>query len=328
MKTTKDKVLSMLYSNCEGISGEEIAGKLSITRNSVWKAIKALKNDGYEIVSCIGRGYMLKQDKDVLDEYSLCKYLSRDHKIYVYDIATSSNTIGKELCQKGEDEGTVIIVKSQTRGRGRMGRSFISSDENGLYMSVILRPGLPAEECTNITVMCAVAVLEAIEETSGKECEIKWVNDIYINDKKCCGILTEGAMDFESGYLQYAVVGIGINLCEPRDGFDEEIADIATGIYEGKRYPDNFKTRLCAKIINRLFDRYETFKSKDYIQLYREKSNIIGKTVDVYTGNGMVTGIAVDIDENASLVVQDENGERHTFSSGEARVRKAGEKLS
>ena len=260
------------------------------------------------------------------NEQGIKKHLEEDHKIYIYDKESSSNLIAKELCIKGEKEGSVVIVKSQTHGRGRMGRGFLSSSENGLYMSIILRPKIPAEECVNITVLGAVAVLEAIEELTDKRASIKWVNDIYINDKKCCGILTESALDMEKGTLKYAIIGIGVNLCPPSGGFDKEIEKIACGIYESQ-CPRGFKAKLCAKIINNLFKYYTSPENKVYMKPYKEKSCIIGNEVDVYVGNECISGVAIDIDNSARLIVKDANDKIHTFNSGEARVRKLGKPI-
>ena len=319
---TKEKVLSLLYKENGFVSGEKIATTLGVSRNSVWKAVNSLKEHGYDI-STGKDGYCLCGDK--FDEYSISRYLKREHNLHIYSEEGSSNTVAKSLCQSGESEGAVVIVKSQTAGRGRLGRSFLSVSENGLYMTLILRPAIPASECVNITVAGAVAVAQAIEVTSGVETGIKWVNDIYINDKKCAGILTEASIDFEGGGVQYAVIGIGVNLCPPAGGFDSEINEIACGVYENE-CPDGYKARLCAEIINRFFDLYEHTCEKEYLALYRKKSIIIGKEVDVYVGERIICGKAVDIDENANLVVRDEEGVLHTFGSGEARVRKTKDK--
>lgn len=320
---TKEKVLEILYRESGCISGEYIAAKLGVSRNSVWKAVNQLRERGYNIAAG-GDGYLL-EDRNAFDEHTVGKYLKRKHKLYIYNEETSSNTVAKGLCAQGEDEGAVIIVKSQTQGRGRLGRTFLSSSENGLYMSIVLRPQIPAQECVNITVAGAVAVAKAIEGTSGVKSGIKWVNDIYIGDKKCAGILTEATVDFECGRVQYAVIGIGVNLCPPKGGFDAEIEEIACGVYE-KEYPQGYKAKLCAEIINNFFDIYEHLEGKEYLKEYKEKSIIIGKTVDVYVGDKIVSGTATDIDENASLVVKDTLGNIHTFNSGEARVRGTNDK--
>lgn len=318
---TKKKVLEIL-SNSQGyVSGAELAKVIGVTRNSVWKAVSKLKCQGYEICAD-SNGYKLIVNEGAFDEINIKRYLKNEHSLYIYKEETSSNTVAKALCQKGENEGSVVIVESQTAGRGRMGRSFLSSSENGLYMSIILRPKIKADKCVALTVACAVAVAKAIEETSGIECGIKWVNDIYIGGKKCCGILTEASLDFETGGLEYAIVGIGVNLCPPTEGFHEEIKEIACGVYE-KEYPKGYKSKLCASIINNFFDVYSQLEEKKFIKLYKEKSIIIGNMVDVYVGDRIVSGIATDIDEDACLIVTNEKGEKFTFNSGEARVRKS-----
>ena len=218
------------------------------------------------------------------------------------------------------EPATELIDRLSAMGEDISGS--ISDSENGLYMSVVLRPRISADKCVAITVAAAVAVAEAIEELSKKECLIKWVNDIFIGEKKCCGILTEASVDFESGGLQYAILGIGVNICPPLGGFDSSIEDIACGIFEDT-CPSGFKSRLCSMIVNKFFDYYERLEDKDYIDIYRRKSNIIGKTVDVYVGNEIISGVAVDIDENANLIVKDEQGTVRSFNSGEARVRRA-----
>lgn len=320
---TKEKVLNVLTDKGGPVSGEQIALVLGVSRNSVWKAINALKADGYEI-SATSKGYSLESAKE-FDEYAVKRYLKREHTLHLYKEESSSNTVAKRLCQLGEQHGSVVIVESQTAGRGRMGRSFLSSSKNGLYMSVVLRPKISADRCVGITAAAAVAVALAIEKTSGVKTGIKWVNDIYVGDRKCAGILTEASIDFESGGVQYAIVGIGVNLCPPNGGFDKEIEEIACGVYE-KECPYGYKAKLCAEIINNLFDLFERLDERTYMLEYKAKSIIIGKAVDVYIGDKLVCGIATDIDENANLVVTDSQGHIHSFNSGEARVRKTEDK--
>ena len=320
---TKEKVLRILYEEGKSISGEAIASRLGISRNSVWKAVNSLKASGY-IITATSEGYCI-EDGNVFDEYSIKQHLTREHKLHLYKKESSSNLIAKQLCQNGEEHGSVVIVESQTEGRGRMGRSFLSSSENGLYLSVILRPKISIDKCLSVTVAAAVAVATAIEETSGVECGIKWVNDIYINNKKCAGILTEATMDFESSSVQYIVVGIGVNISPPTEGFHKDIEEIACGVYE-KGYPQGYKAKLCAKIIDNLFDLYDELEGKKYFEIYKSKSIIIGKEVDVYVGDSVMCGTAIDIDENANLIVVDNEGTRHTVNSGDARVRQANDK--
>lgn len=246
------------------------------------------------------------------------KNYSSDTNIILLDTVDSTNNVAKQLAMQGCADKTLVIAEKQTQGRGRMGRSFISNEDNGIYMSLVLRPDMHISDSIYITVMCAVAVSEAIEDLCSVECGIKWVNDIYIGNKKVCGILTEAAQLTDK--LDYAVVGIGVNVTEPKGGFNDEIKDIATSLYE-KNAPVGIKNRLIAKILERFFHYYSNIKDKSFISKYREKSNLIGKCVDIYRGNEIITGICVDIDENANLVIE-KNGEYLTFNSGDARVKR------
>ena len=319
--TIKDKVLEIFQNNIgESVSGQEIADKIGVSRNSVWKAVVQLKNEGYHISSQTKSGYIFLSDNDVFNATSVKSLMKSNHEVIVFDIKSSSNTVAKELAAANAEEGTVVIVKSQTCGKGRMGRSFISMSENGLYLSIILRPKLSAAQSVSITVLGAVAVAEAIEETSGEKCQIKWVNDIFLHERKVCGILTEASMNFENDQLEYAIVGIGVNISPPsKDGFPDEIKDIAGSIYPDFA-PKGYKSLLAAKIIDKFFEYYHEIENKKYIKSYKEKSNIIGKPVKVYRGNEVIYGVAKDIDDDANLIVDTDSGIRK-FNSGEARVR-------
>lgn len=317
---TKEKVLDYLEERQGAtVSGEDIARALGISRNSVWKAINQLKESGVDICSTKA-GYVLSSNVDVFSAHKIMSLSKNKIDVVIIDDAPSSNAIAKELATNGAKEGTIVIVKRQSAGKGRMGRSFISNEENGLYMSIILRPELPASESVKITVIGAVAALEAIEKTSNKECSIKWVNDIYISDKKVCGILTEGALNFESSQFDYAILGIGVNITPPKDGFNEEIKSIATAIFSEKA-PKGYKSKLCAEIVDTFLHYYKNLKNEAYIASYREKSNLIGKRASVYRGNEVFDGLVIDIDNDASLVLKTEKGILK-FNSGEARVRR------
>ena len=240
--------------------------------------------------------------------------------IIMLDNTDSSNTEAKRLAALGAKENTLVIAKKQTQGRGRMGRSFLSNEENGIYMSLILRPDMPVSESVDITVIGALAVAEAIEKVSGAECGIKWVNDVYIGDKKVAGILTESCISYTDMRLDYAIIGIGVNVTEPSGGFDPSIRDIATSIYKDSA-PNGVKSLLLSEIIKSFLEYYTKLSDKKYMDDYRRRSNIIGKAVEVYRGNEVISGIAVGIDDNANLIIESD-GKAMTFNSGDARVRK------
>lgn len=322
----KNRVLARLNASAgELISGGELARELGVTRNSIWKSVNQLKKEGYDISSQANQGYKLNGAVDFINIEEILTNLPKGARVTVLDEATSSSDVAKSLAVSGEKDGSVVIVKSQTNGRGRMGRSFISKSEEGLYFSFLLRPTISADKALNITVICAVALAQAIEETSGIKAQIKWVNDIYINEKKCAGILTEAQLNFECGTLDYCVVGVGVNVSTPKDGFDAEIRDIATAIFENEP-PCGYKSKLLSKFFHYFYKYYSEIESKKFMLEYKNRSNLIGKEVDVYVGDKITRGIARDIDENARLVVEAEDGIRK-FSSGEARVRGAGKKL-
>ncbi len=261
----------------------------------------------------------------IINIEEISRFLPENARIITLDTATSSNDIAKALASRGEAHGSLVIVKSQTNGRGRMGRSFISSSEEGLYFSFILRPQISVDKALSITVACAAALAKAIEDTSGAHAQIKWVNDIYINGKKCAGILTESQLNSERATLDYCVVGVGVNVSTPNGGFDKEIADIATAIYE-KSAPCGYKTRLIKEFFKHFFGYYSEIERKTFMLEYRNRSNLIGKDVDVYVGEKITRGAVIDIDNDARLVVQAEDGIK-VFSSGEARARASGKKL-
>ncbi len=322
----KNRVLARLNASAgELISGGELARELGVTRNSIWKSVNQLKKEGYDISSQANQGYKLNGAVDFINIEEILTNLPKGARVTVLDEATSSSDVAKSLAVSGEKDGSVVIVKSQTNGRGRMGRSFISKSEDGLYFSFLLRPTISADKALNITVICAVALAQAIEETSGIKAQIKWVNDIYINEKKCAGILTEAQLNFECGTLDYCVVGVGVNVSTPKDGFDAEIRDIATAIFENDP-PCGYKSKLLSKFFDYFYKYYSEIESKKFMLEYKNRSNLIGKEVDVYVGDKITRGVASDIDENARLVIETDDGVR-SFSSGEARVRGAGKKL-
>lgn len=261
----------------------------------------------------------MKKNEDIFNINEIEKHLLEKRRLIIIDEATSSNDIAKEYAKQGEDEGTIIIVKSQTAGRGRMSREFISRSEAGLYMTIILRPKMSADRAVSITTLGATATLNAIEKTSKKMCSVKWVNDIYLNEKKVSGILTEASIKTGSDTLEYAVIGIGVNVSQPEGGFHSSIKDIATSIYDCA--PSGYRARLCAEIINEFFALYNKIEENVHMEKYRQRSFIIGKRVSVLVGDKELIGIATGIDDNASLVLECEDG-IHTLSSGEARIKK------
>ena len=321
--SVKDEVLKELENNKgDYISGGQLADNLGVSRNSVWKAIKALEKSGYEINAIPNKGYCLAEKNDILSSYSIKQHLKNPHlDISVFSSVTSTNTILKEMAEQGAKEGTVIIAEEQNAGRGRTGKQFYSPKGTGIYISILLRPDIPAEESLFLTTSAAVATARAIEDVSDKRALIKWVNDIYLEDKKTCGILTEGAFNVETGKLDYAIVGIGINVCIPDGGFPDNIKDIATAIFDKQTDSINKRSILIANLLDYFMEYYKDFKSKSYVKEYIERSMIIGKTITIIEGSKTSVAKAIDIDKNCRLKVQFEDGTTKWLSSGEVSTK-------
>ena len=271
-----------------------------------------------------------------ISEKRIQGYLSEKVQKYCFEIhdeIDSTNARAKLMYAEGT-ERAVVIAEAQTKGRGRLGRSFYSPKGNGIYMSILFKTGREAADAVKVTTFAAVAVARAIERVSGLRAEIKWVNDIYINEKKVCGILTEAGFSNENTGIDYVVAGIGINVYGRE--FPEDIKEIATSIeteiYNNARpgksqalqLPD--RSRLVAEILNEM-EPFVTGEVADYLEEYRERSVIIGKRVNVINGKVQYPALAVGIDEDCGLIVEPENadgmpnGERKIITAGEVSIR-------
>lgn len=322
--TIKEQLRALLEENRGTfISGEDIAKRLYCTRGAVWKAIKALRTEGLAISAVTNRGYCLEDSSDVLSETGVRRYLSKPCEIFVLKTVGSTNAYLRELAQKGASEGTLVVSSEQTSGHGRRGRSFFSPSDTGLYMSVLLRPKVAVNEALKITSLAAVAVCLSLEKVCGASPEIKWVNDIFVNGKKAAGILTEAAFDMENGALDYVVLGIGINVYSPENGFPEEISDIA-GAVLGERRGD-LRNRLAAAVYEQFMQLYEHLSDDVYLDEYRNR--LMWKDEQIFVlsgenGNEKTPAVLLGVDENFALQVRYENGVYGTISSGEISIRR------
>lgn len=304
------------------ISGSALAEQLGVSRNAVWKAVKALESEGYIIESVTAKGYRLSKNSNHLSEQLISSKLSSSvlgSSVIVLDETDSTNNYAKKLVQKNAPHGTVVVADRQTAGKGRLGRSFVSSKGIGLYMSVILRPDFGISVAPLITSVAAVAAAEAVERLCGAEVRIKWVNDLYMNGRKICGILTEASMDMEMRSLESAVIGIGINVRKTGDSFDEELSRRATSI-EDETGISVDRNELCAAVISCLDKCLGMIEDRSYLGEYRRRELLTGNIITANIGNETVTGKAVGIDDNANLVIETENGTVRTLSSGEANL--------
>ena len=254
----------------------------------------------------------------ILDKKILEQYLNQKLNITIFQELDSTNTYLKKLGSQGEKENQLVIALSQTGGRGRMGRSFYSPNGTGIYFSLLLHPEFSAEKSLLLTVMAAVSVAETVMKYNSNDVKIKWVNDIYIDGKKVCGILTEGAINANKK-LDYAVVGVGINVIAPEIGFPEDIKDIATAIFPGNT-DKNIKEKIVADFVKKFFDMYNG-TDKDYVKRYKEYSYLTGKEINIITGDMTRPATVIDITDDCHLLVKNEKGEIEAISSGDVSVR-------
>ena len=219
-RTTKDRVRELLErSSGTFISGSHISEELGVSRNSVWKAVKALRNDGFEIESITKRGHRLIASPSTFDTASIARLID-DPQIIIdfHDCVSSTNTVAKQLAEEGAPQGTLVVANSQSAGRGRQGRSFFSPQDTGVYFTLVLRPRFAIEDVSLITSFAACCLADAIDENTDKRAQIKWVNDVFVDGRKVSGILSEASFDAETQTVAYVVVGIGVNVVEPPDG--------------------------------------------------------------------------------------------------------------
>ncbi len=384
---TKEKLLELFESN-KGFyfSGEEIAGRLGVSRTAVWKAVKTLQSEGYSINAVSNKGYCLSVETDILSAQGIKKYLEpicEGVRVEVLPEVSSTNTEVRKKATAGEPEGYVLVAGQQTEGRGRIGRRFFSPLDTGIYMSLLLRPeNYSSQKAVRLTTMAAVAACEAIEavvaagETGGtektgrteetvtaeeetgrieetvmaeeeagrteetvtsveeicgkktvatagkavkKKALIKWVNDIYIEGRKVSGILTEASFGLENGLLEYAVLGIGINVYEPEGGFPSEIEDIAKAVFDTAQ--NDGKNHLAAEFLNHFMRYYRAGEQADYVQEYRKRSLVIGRKIQVIANGTVKNAVACGIDDDCRLLVRYEDGSEESLSSGEISVR-------
>ncbi len=310
----KNDILTLLQLNNDTyISGQQLAERFGKSRAAVWKAIKALQKDGYIINAVTNRGYLLTDSGDILNSAKIKAKMK--HKIHVihYKELDSTNTQAKRLINSGDAGETLLITADrQSAGRGRQGKSFYSPEGTGIYMSLIVHPNTLLQNAVTTTTAAAVAVCRAIEELSDIKPKIKWVNDVYVENQKICGILTEAVSDFELGIATSVIVGIGINI--RTNDFPKEVINAGALNADIKRA--DLIAAVADALLNIIGGEYRTF-----IDYYRSHSMIIGKKIN-YIENGRVTPAeAISIDETGGLVVKTADGAEKTLKSGDISIR-------
>ena len=315
-----DDILKFLREK-EYVSGEVLAQKLGISRVAVWKQIQKLKDMGYKITSDQNLGYCLVSRPDLLLPQEIQRGLSTKYigkEIYYFPELKSTNIIAKEKAlnrAEGIDEGTLIITERQSAGKGRLGRNWFSP-AGGIWLSIILYPQLSPSYIPRITLMTAVAVVKAIERCTKIKTQVKWPNDILINGKKVCGILTE--MSAELDLINWVVVGIGINVNIDHREFPEDIQENTISLKEvsGKEI---LRVKLVQTFLQEFEKYYKKLKRKEFPSILREwklYSHTLRRKITVDMGERIITGEAVDINEEGTLILKKEDGELVEIISG------------
>ena len=325
--SSREAVLSLLRGEEGFLSGQELSRRLGLTRAAVWKAVDALRREGYEIEARTGLGYRLSAAPDALTEAEIRSFLGPTRlvgrELRCFEELDSTNNYLKTLPEA--PDGLAVTADSQTAGRGRMDRSFQSPKGQGIYLSVLLRPRLSPDRLPPVTALAGVAVCAAVERVCGVRPGLKWPNDPVLNGKKLCGILTEMSLEAETGRVQSLVLGIGINVSQGPEDFSPQVREMATSLGQALGKPVS-RPRLTAALLEELDRAYGALLAGDlseYLAAYRRDCVNLGKTVQLlpFGGGERETAQAVDIDEDFSLVVRGPDGKERTVRSGEVSVR-------
>ena len=293
--TLKDKVLgALLDARGEELSGQALAERFGVSRSAVWKAVSALRDEGADIASGTNRGYRLAPDCDILSGARIRALLGDTLPVYIYRSIDSTSNECKRRLSQGEERCLVLAVE-QTGGRGRRGKSFFSPPGAGLYMSLALPMDMGLADAVGVTSYAAVCVASAIREVTGRQCGIKWVNDVYFDGKKVCGILSEAVTGLEAGAVGSVVIGVGVNL-HPGDLLPE-LENIVGFLGCGA-----VKNELCASVVSRLL-RFDP-ADKSYMDEYRALSVVLGREVRYCLDGTEKHGLAEHIGDDGALHVR------------------------
>ncbi|MCD7867776.1 MAG: biotin--[acetyl-CoA-carboxylase] ligase [Clostridiales bacterium] len=319
--TVKSGLLELLEAHRDtAVSGEAAAAELGCTRAAVWKAVKALREEGYTIDAAQNKGYVLRRGGRRISEDGLRHYLKTSGvSVRIYGELDSTNRVAREAAITGRaGHGAVFLARKQTGGRGRRGRSFYSPEDAGLYMSVVLRPERTLKDSLFLTTAAATAVYRAVDRICGIPLDIKWVNDLYRCGRKVCGILTEAGMDFESGEIQFAVVGIGLNLYRLPEGFPGELETVAGALYDSREDAEDLDVNLlAAEIIDELLREAKTGKiSREYVA----HNFLPGREVCIADGERSRRATALSVCPDGRLQVREMDGTESFLSYGEVSI--------
>ena len=319
----KAEILKRLRETDGYVSGQELCESLGVSRTAVWKCIRQLEDEGYVIEAVRNRGYRLADSGDVLSEQELGRLFSTrwlGKNLVVFDEVDSTNNEARRMAEKGALEGTVILAARQTAGKGRRGRNWESPRGTGIWKSFLLRPEFEPSHASMLTLTAAMAVAQGIRRTTGLDCQIKWPNDIVINGKKLCGILTE--MKIRGEKAEYVSIGVGINMNQRE--FPEELQDKATSLAL-ELGCEVVREEITAGVVERFEKNYELFLEKQDLQSLREEYERLllnkDRQVRILEKEKESIGIARGITPAGELLVEDENGAVRQVLSGEVSVR-------
>ena len=310
----RDDILKLLREKGDYVSGEQMAEVLGVSRAAIWKQIQSLTRDGYEIESHQNRGYKLVGVPDKLYPVEVQHGLQANligSKVVHFNITSSTNIVARQMAERGIDEGTVIIAETQNRGKGRLGRKWITR-QGGIWMSVVLKPKIDPMHAASITLMAAVSVTKALREL-GLEAVIKWPNDVLVNGKKICGILTE--MSAETDVVNFIILGIGINVN------NEVPLDTATTAKSELGHPVD-RLKLAQSILEELEDDYAMLREQGFTPIlwnWRRYSDTLGRAVEVIYQDEIIRGTAQDVDDAGSLLVKLPDGNVRKIVSGDCK---------
>lgn len=316
--STKDRVLAILETSEDFISGQLIASQLNVSRNAVWKAVKTLKDEGFQVASTTNKGYRLTQRTDSLNAAVILPLIHTDIDVEVFPKIDSTNSEAKRRLNGSLDKDLLIISDYQEEGRGRLGRAFYSPAETGVYFSLVLKDLDSKKDATLITTVAAVAVCKAIEKLTPLKPQIKWVNDIFLEGYKVGGILTEGIISLETQSIQSIVLGIGMNIVENPD-LPETLQDLVGALFKEKG--EISRNHLIAEIINQFYILYKNMDDKQYLDEYRKRCFILGKKVSFLDQKQILEGLASGIDDTGALQIQLPDGTKRNLSYGEVSIK-------
>ncbi len=318
------EVLNALLETSDWISGGDLASSLQTSRNTIWRQIKKLQAKGYPIESITGRGYRLDKQEDKIDPEEIKLYLNHPDRFDLHYFTTldSTNTYLKAQARNQAPAGTVIIADAQSKGKGRLGRSFFSPYESGVYFSLLIRPEQNQRLKKESPALAAVCLSKAVDQLLQVETNIKWVNDLYLNGKKVAGILSEGEIDFESQEIKFIVIGVGINVYAPQGDFPEEIKNTAGYLLTDEKRPA-LRNRIVAEFLNQWEIYQKIDKQAEAVEIFRQKNFLQGKQVNIQIRDQKMKVKVIDINEHFALVVQDSNGTIMDIDHGEATLHHA-----